>query len=381
MNNIFISYRRADSIGTAGRIRDRLVKEFGRDRVFVDVDDIPYGGDFEKVLAGKIDACTVLLAIIGPNWLQARSDSGQPRLQQEIDFVGIEIGTALKRDGLTVIPVLVDGAKMPSAQALPDKLRALARRNAIDLRNTQFGSDAERLVAAIRAALPGERKSTVRSAALGLAAVGLLAIGGTLVWPQIAAWMPKPAAVEPTKASADSPGGVAAAIIGLREALSPAEGRIALAIRGGNRVALGNQIVFDVKSTVPGQLILIDVNAAGEVTLIFPNKYLASLAAAQIGADATISVPGPGYGFSGFQAVAPLGKGQLIALVAPTSVPSAVFAQVEAQRTKGFEPVKTPGPYLAQLVEQIRGVLGQNKESGKTLDAWGFAIVEYEIVG
>lgn len=82
MNNIFISYRRTDSIATAGRIRDRLVQEFGREQVFVDIEDIPYGSDFEGVLASKIDTCTVLLAIIGPNWLDARSESGQPRLHQ-----------------------------------------------------------------------------------------------------------------------------------------------------------------------------------------------------------------------------------------------------------------------------------------------------------
>ena len=177
VNNIFISYRRADSIATAGRIRDRLAQEFGRERVFVDIEDIPYGVDFEMVLAGRLDACTVLLAIIGPGWLDARSESGQPRLHQDMDFVGIEIGTALARDGLTIIPVLIDGAKMPSADVLPERLKGLARRNAIELRNTQFGSDAERLIAAITLAMPGNPKSPVRRALLALAVAGVIVAG------------------------------------------------------------------------------------------------------------------------------------------------------------------------------------------------------------
>lgn len=269
---------------------------------------------------------------------------------------------------------------MPSAQVLPDKLKALARRNAFDLRNTQFGSDAERLVAAIKSAMSGERRSTGRSMALALAAVGLMATGAILVWPRVTAWTPE-LAVEQTKSSSETPASVATAIARLRDVLAHAEGRIEHSIRGGNRVTLGHQIVFDVRSKAPGQLILIDVNAAGEVTLIFPNKYLATDAAAQIAADATISVPGPDYGFTGFQAVKPLGKGQLIGLVAPDNVPSAVFAQVEAQRTKGFEPVRTPGPYLARLVEQIGAVLTNSPDREKALQAWSFSIVDYEIAG
>ena len=105
-------------------------------------------------------SCSPLLVPVG--WTRGQS-LGQPRLHQDMDFVGIEIGTALARDGLTIIPVLIDGAKMPSADVLPERLKGLARRNAIELRNTQFGSDAERLIAAITLAMPGNPKSPVRA--------------------------------------------------------------------------------------------------------------------------------------------------------------------------------------------------------------------------
>ena len=109
--NIFISYRRDDAIATAGRLRDRLVSEFGRARVFVDVDDIPHGRDFVKVLEAKVAECEVLLAIIGPRWIDSRDRDGRRRLDLADDFVRIEIGSALQREDIAVIPVLVDGAQ------------------------------------------------------------------------------------------------------------------------------------------------------------------------------------------------------------------------------------------------------------------------------
>lgn len=383
LKNIFISYRRADSIATAGRIRDRLVQEFGREHVFVDVDDIPYGEDFEKVLAEKIDHCSVLLAIIGPNW--QGGNIGQSRLHGDIDYVGVEIGTALARGAIAVIPVLVDGARMPTAEQLPDSLKALTRRNGIELRNTQFGSDAERLVSAINAATSPERTAAPGLALMALGVVVLAATVGLLGWPLT---RPISTASAPNVSQSPQPirsavaaTAVTTAVGNLHDLLLPANGRIRVAIRGGNRVKLGEQIVIDVNSRVPGQLILIDLNAADEVTLIFPNRYLASDAAARVASDTTLSVPGPGYGFSGFKAVEPIGKGQLIALVAPDAVPQSVFAQTMSQRSKGFEPVNTPGPYLTQLVDQIRAILLSAPDRSGALDAWGFSIVDYEIVG
>src|SRR5262245_13191088 len=117
-NKIFISYRRKDSEGYAGRITDRLEQEFGRDLLFVDVDAIPLGANFVKVVRAEVTQCGVLLAVIGPNWLDARDQDGNRRLDKSNDFVRVEIATALQRD-IPVIPILLDGASMPNANRLP----------------------------------------------------------------------------------------------------------------------------------------------------------------------------------------------------------------------------------------------------------------------
>ena len=116
---IFINYRRDDSIGMAGRLHDRLAQTFGRDKLFMDVDHIPVGVDFVAHLNSQVAECNALLVVIGPNWLNAKDESGERRLDNPDDFVAIEIAAALARD-IRVIPVLVDGARMPKAKELPD---------------------------------------------------------------------------------------------------------------------------------------------------------------------------------------------------------------------------------------------------------------------
>jgi hypothetical protein len=118
---VFISYRREDSAGHAGRVHDRLEREFGHDLLFMDVDSIPLGANFIKVLRDEVGKCDVLLAVIGHHWLDARDKNGERRLDDPNDFVRIEIATALQRD-IPVIPVLLDGAKIPAADQLPKDL-------------------------------------------------------------------------------------------------------------------------------------------------------------------------------------------------------------------------------------------------------------------
>ena len=392
MGNIFISYRRDDSIATAGRMRDKLVQVFGRQRVFVDVDDIPHGRDFVKILEGKVAECDVLLAVIGPRWLDARDAKGNRRLDDRKDFVGIEVGSALQREAIAVIPILVDGARMPTADELPEPLKPLARRNAIELRNTQFGSDAERLIHSIRAATGETQGRAWGKAVLALVVAGVLSGGGYFAWPIVERMVKGPERVEPsplptTITASSSPslagqGGtkveVAAALGRLRAVLGPAEGRIDAGLRGGNRVRLGEQIVFEITSRVPGRLILIDLNAAGEVLQIFPNSFVPVDLVARIPAGPTITVPGAGYGFSGFKAVEPVGRGQLLALVQPDSVPAGQLPRIQAQITKGFEPVQAPGAYLTQLADIVASATGGAGPS-KVTD-WAFAVTEYEIV-
>lgn len=197
---IFINYRRDDSSGTAGRVYDRLVQAFGRENVFMDVDHIPAGVDFVEHLDTQVAAADAILVVIGPHWTQAKDDEGRLRLHNPDDFVVIEIASALTRN-IRVIPVLVDGARMPKADELPDKLKPLVRRNAVEVRNSQFGRDADALTAKVREAIklpePGAG-SALRFVAVA-AAIGLLAAGaaGYLVYarwpaPQVATHVPSP---------------------------------------------------------------------------------------------------------------------------------------------------------------------------------------------
>ncbi len=150
---VFISYRREDSADVTGRIDDRLYPCFGRDQVFKDVDSIPPGVDFRKHLDGAVSRCNIVLVVIGPNWLEICGEDGKRRLDDESDWVRFEIETALRRD-IQVVPVLVRHAKMPRATQLPEALRELAFRNAIDVRpDPDFHHDMERLIKAVEQSL------------------------------------------------------------------------------------------------------------------------------------------------------------------------------------------------------------------------------------
>lgn len=145
--HIFISYRRDDSAGYTRAIYDQLVRRFGKGRIFMDVDAIEPGLPFDEVINQAVGRCEVLLVMIGKRWLERQPD-GRARIDDENDFVRLEVAAALSRD-TRVIPVLLDGAAMPSEEVLPVPLRALARRNAIEVGNSRFDSDVERLVEAI----------------------------------------------------------------------------------------------------------------------------------------------------------------------------------------------------------------------------------------
>jgi hypothetical protein len=179
MGTIFINYRREDSISTAGRLYDRLSQTFGRKNIFMDVDHIPAGVDFVAHLNSQVAACNIILVVIGPRWLEAKDENGGRRLDNPDDFVVIEIATALARN-IRVIPVLVDGAHMPKAGELPGSLKALARRQAVEVRQLHFGRDAEALVERVNEALGGEftwQRPWRLRAAMGAVAVVLLLLG------------------------------------------------------------------------------------------------------------------------------------------------------------------------------------------------------------
>jgi Tol biopolymer transport system component len=150
MPGIFISYRRSDNPDATGRIYDRLVAEFGKAKVFKDVDSIPLGRDFRSYLNEIVGDCAAVLAIVGPRWADACNQAGQRRLEDPDDFVRIELEAALARN-IPVVPVLVGNALMPGSAQLPASLTALAFRQSIEVRpDPDFHNDSTRLVAALR---------------------------------------------------------------------------------------------------------------------------------------------------------------------------------------------------------------------------------------
>jgi hypothetical protein len=163
MSRVFISYRRDDSADVTGRIFDRLRAHFDRKVLFRDVDTIPLGRDFREVIAEAVDSCEILLAVIGPLWVDIRNDDGVRRLDDPHDFVRLEIETALRRK-IAVIPVMVGRARMPQAGQLPEALQPLAFRNGLEVRrDPDFHNDMDRLIGGLTAML-----NTVPSPLVGL---------------------------------------------------------------------------------------------------------------------------------------------------------------------------------------------------------------------
>ena len=132
MHDIFISYRQDGSRGWAAYLHDFLQRRFGPNKVFLDNEDLRIG-DWEQQLNAALGQCRVFVLIIGPQWLQAKRDDGQPRLLDPTDVHRWEIEAALASERVTVIPVLVDGARMPAQRDLPESIAQLALRQALEL--------------------------------------------------------------------------------------------------------------------------------------------------------------------------------------------------------------------------------------------------------
>lgn len=154
MTRVFISYRRADSAGYAGRLYEHLAPHLDADSVFMDIDSIPLGADFVQVIESTLARVNTVLVLIGPHWLSVTDASGRRRLDDPNDYVRMEIAAALSNPDKRVIPVLVNDATMPSADQLPDNLKPLARRNAIELGNLEFPRDVARLAETLRSHAP-----------------------------------------------------------------------------------------------------------------------------------------------------------------------------------------------------------------------------------
>jgi hypothetical protein len=142
MGGIFISYRQADAKAWAITLRDDLAQVFGEDCVFLDKDTLHAGNWREQILLA-LERCKVVLVVVGPRWLTIVDEQNRPRLQLPDDVHRQEITLALSRPDVTVIPVLVDEAPMPSANQLPRELRALADQQARSIGDTRGRREAD----------------------------------------------------------------------------------------------------------------------------------------------------------------------------------------------------------------------------------------------
>lgn len=150
---VFISYRRQDTAWLAGYLYDRLAERY---QVFKDIDSIDVGDDFVEMIGVAVGSCDVLLALIGDQWVATIADKdGRRRLDNPDDFVRLEIEAALARK-VRVIPILVDGARMPYADELPPSLAGLVRRNALELSPARFEYDTSRLLRVLDRSLTEE---------------------------------------------------------------------------------------------------------------------------------------------------------------------------------------------------------------------------------
>jgi len=182
-HGVFLSYRRADTAGHAGRICDDLERRFGAPLVFRDIDSIRAGTDFVKALESAVANARVAIVLIGDTWLTEVGAEGSARIRDPEDHVHREVLMALEAPGLTVVPVLVEGAAMPSEEQLPKPLRAMARLQAIELSESRWDYDIGRLVRVLEAAGVRGEKATRLPGWFGPAVAALLVLAiAALVW-------------------------------------------------------------------------------------------------------------------------------------------------------------------------------------------------------
>jgi TIR domain len=171
---IFISYRREDTGPAAGRVYDRLCKVMAKSDVFFDVSAVRGGENFEDKIAAAIAKSGAVLVLIGRHWLDAQ-EGAKPRLFEPRDYVRAELRAALAREVL-LVPILVDGARMPAPESLPDDVRPVTARNAVPLRHEAFDDDVE---AILRAIFGGEGKDRPWEETGGIASKIWYALAGS----------------------------------------------------------------------------------------------------------------------------------------------------------------------------------------------------------
>lgn len=141
---IFISYRRSDTQGYAGRLSDSLESYFGGKRVFRDIEDIKGGSEYAKDIEEQLSAADAVILLMGPNWLSVTNDDGKRRIDDPDDWVVQEIVTAISH-GIRVFPVLIEGTTLPRKDELPAKLAPILNYNAVTISDSNWAADTLRL--------------------------------------------------------------------------------------------------------------------------------------------------------------------------------------------------------------------------------------------
>jgi hypothetical protein len=165
-HGVFVSYRREDTGPYACLLQFKLRERFPNTPVFMDLDSVEAGVDFAEAIKSGVEACAVLVALIGAKWLTITDEDGRRRLDDPDDYVRYEIRTALERC-VRVIPVLVDEARAPRHRQLPEDLQRLARLNALEMSYARLDYDATRLTDAIQRALEAKGGSLAERVAVG----------------------------------------------------------------------------------------------------------------------------------------------------------------------------------------------------------------------
>ena len=178
---VFVSYRRSDVGGHAGRLADALRQRLGEESVFQDVSAIAPGERFTHAIEAALDECDAILAVIGPGWATASTPEGALRLFVPADYVCLELARALTRN-IRVIPVLVGGAALPAATQLPDDLAALPERQAVVLHDQTWHQDVAGLVRALRGPSQPHRHHPRRLLVVGAATLAVLVALADSVW-------------------------------------------------------------------------------------------------------------------------------------------------------------------------------------------------------
>jgi hypothetical protein len=173
MVGIFISYRREDSSGWAGRLHEALKRTFSSERVFFDIDSLEPGSDYADAINKSLELSAAALVIIGPRWLDVKDKKGDRRLDDPSDLTHIEVATALKHE-ITVIPVLVGEAIMPSADQLPEDLKRLAKINAYKIDDRRWEYDQKQLIRFLQKHIRTNRHTWIKWAICALAITGVM---------------------------------------------------------------------------------------------------------------------------------------------------------------------------------------------------------------